>query len=657
MCGIFGRYAYSVPISEPKFLIAAVQMLRHRGPDGGAYWHEGKYFLGHRRLSIIDIDSGMQPMATDDGRYVITFNGEIYNYIELRNSLIKKSYAFHTQSDTEVILNAYRAWGTDMPRYLTGMFAFAIVDRKEHTLFLARDRFGEKPLFVVESSEYITFASELSALTRLPDIIKTQNLQAVAEYLCLNYVPSDQSLIKEIRRLPPASWRLYKNQCSYQESYWQLPTVPNDVKKHTLQQNIHELKAKLDQAVSMTLRSDVPITLFLSGGIDSSIVAESAVRQGKLKHAYCLDFNDKVYSEFSNAQKVANTLKIELRRVLLDENVLQDFFALCAHANDPLGDSSALAVWKLASEAAKDYRVAITGDGCDELFGGYLTYRATYLQSLLYAYLPGSVLKRLGKFSNNFCVSDGKVSISYKLMRYLRSIHLKPNGAHFTWNGAWMPNSIFEMLPDMKESYSDEAKFLMSLCNRYSLSNSPTIRDCRLVDSVEYLPNDILVKLDRMTMAHGLEARAPCLNQQIAEFAFKLPDQQIMQPFGKSKIILRELACQIFGPGIAYAKKQGFSIPIHVWLRNAARDLLETLLSAPSLQSLPFLNAEPILRAKKQHLLGKRQLGFELWGLMVLVAWHQTHMQAKSPVLLEAGLKKVDFGVFPKKNFASSSSA
>ena len=642
MCGIFGRFSYRNDVISPELLINATQMLSHRGPDGGAYWHNGKYFLGHRRLSIIDLSSGAQPMSSIDGRYVITFNGEIYNYLELKQTLLNKGHIFKTKSDTEVILSAYSEWGNECAKYLEGIFAFAIVDRKDHTLYLARDRFGEKPIFVHETSNDVTFASELIALTSLPGITKSLNFNALAEYLCLNYVPGRQTLINEIKHLPPGCWKIYTIKNNFGAQYWSLQGFKSNINT-PLSNNIDTLKHKIDASVAVTLRSDVPVTLFLSGGVDSSLVAESAARQGKIEHAYCLDLQTMNYSEYNNAKQVADRIGIKLCRVQLEETMMQDFFTSLEHSNDPLGDSSALAVWVLAREVAKDYKVAISGDGCDELFGGYLTYRATYFHTMLSACLPQFTRYFLSKFSHIFNVSDSKVAFSYKLMRYLRAIHLQSNLAHFTWNGAWMPQQVFNIVPVLKAKYLNDNDILMSLCNRHKMPAIPTIQDCQLIDCAEYLVNDILVKVDRMTMTHGLEVRAPFLNHDIAEFAVNLPQNQKMNPFGKSKLILRELANQKFGPKIAYAKKQGFSIPIHTWLRGGGRDIMEALLSDINFREMPFLNPKPILLAKHQHLSGKQQLGFELWGLMVFVVWYKTHMLNTPLISTKGFLPKVSF--------------
>ncbi|NEQ64612.1 MAG: asparagine synthase (glutamine-hydrolyzing) [Symploca sp. SIO2D2] len=651
MCGIFGQFRQDGIVDTSNLLCHFTSLLHHRGPDGGAYWTQGSFFLGHRRLSIIDLAQGQQPMATSDGQLVVTFNGEIYNYIELREELIKLGHTFNTASDTEVLLHGYREWGVALPKRLMGMFAFAIADRKKQELFLARDRFGEKPLLYLDTPEGVTFASELRALINLPNLSKKIDEEALAHYLCLNYVPHDRTLIQDIKKLLPASWRLY-SQAKVQEGiYWTpsqnitSPQLSQEI--NTIDDAITQLQDKLDQSVNISLRSDVPIALFLSGGIDSSVVAESAVRQGHLTQAYCLDFREASFSEWDKAQAVAKHLDIPLQRVFLSSQVLNDFFTIVGHLDDPLADSSALAVWTIARETAQKYKVVISGDGGDELFAGYLTYQATILHKLFISQLPLGIRRGIKTLADQLPNSDSKVSIAYKLMRFLRAADLPSSQAHFTWNGTWLPEEAASLVQNpiiQKLAISSMA----DIAARHKLDDQPSLFSLQSADVRDYLPNDILTKVDRMTMAFGLEARAPLLVPIIAEFALSLPDHLKTKLQGKPKRILRELANRIYGKQIASAKKQGFSIPIHQWLRKPGRELTETLLSKESLTSIGLFNVDAVIQAKDRHMKGQELLGFELWGLMVFVAWYQ--LRVSSPAIPRVSnpestsLVKLDFG-------------
>jgi asparagine synthase (glutamine-hydrolysing) len=641
MCGIFGRFVRSGDRLDPAPLIRATNMLAHRGPDDGAWWSEGAFFLGFRRLAIIDLQSGAQPMGTADARFVIVFNGEIYNYVELRDELRALGATFHTTSDTEVILQAYQTWGARLPEKLVGMFALAIVDRMEQALYLARDRFGEKPLFFRETSGEVMFASELTPLAALADSESRIDPHALAGYLCLNYVPGQQTLLADIQRLPPASWARFTRQGSERGIYWRPPLPDDKISVTSKEDALAELRAHIDTSVRIALRSDVPVALFLSGGIDSSVIAESAMRQGKLRHAYCLDFAESTYSEYANASAVADRLGVELRRVVLSANALPDFSDLVKHADDPLADASQLSVWTLAREVVKDYKVAISGDGGDELFGGYLTYRATALHARLAATLPMSVRRLLARQAHRLRVSDRKVSGSYKLMRFLRALDRPTAEAHFTWNGTWLPEMAARLL---RSDGTDTSDVLQELAARHGLSGSPGLRALQLADIGDYLPNDILAKVDRATMTHGLEARAPFLVHPLAEYALRLPDVMKLGAVGSGKRILRLLVRKLFGPDVAQTRKQGFSIPVHQWLRGPLRAATEDLLTRARLDAFGMLDVDAVLRVKAAHMDGRAQLGWELWGLMVLMAWHRARTQdrpqlaAMSPVLRQVSV-------------------
>ncbi|MGQ0659177.1 MAG: asparagine synthase (glutamine-hydrolyzing) [Chromatiales bacterium] len=643
MCGIFGRLATVGTIPDPEPLIAATSLLLHRGPDEGGWWWEGPFFLGHRRLAIIDLAQGHQPMASPDGRYVVVFNGEIYNYIELREALTREGYRFRTQSDTEVLLNGYHAWGVNLPRYLVGMFAFGIADRIDGSLYLARDRFGEKPLFVHESSRAVTFASELGPLISLPDVEAKIDEEALGGYLCLNYVPGDRTLVQAIRRTPPASWSLYSRTGVRCETYWTPPVADRDGCRLKMNDVVPRLQHLLDEAVHIALRSDVPVALFLSGGIDSSVIAASAVRQGRLKHAYCVDFAERSYSEFSQAEAVARALGLELRRVRLTAAALEDFFHIVEHADDPLADSSVLPTWTLSREAARDYKVVLTGDGGDELFGGYLTYKATALHSRFVSRAPMWLRQSIAQFAQHIPVAESKVSFGYRMQRFLRAASLPSREAHFTWNGAWLPKQASRLLKTTAAA-ALAARAITELTKRHGLPEPPDLNHLQHADVAEYLPNDILTKVDRMTMAHGLEARAPFLIPTVAEFGLKLPEHFKLTVLGRTKRILRELASATYGDQIARRRKQGFSIPIHQWLRGPARHLTEDLLAENSLREVDFLEAKAVTDARDQHLRGRAQLGFELWGLMVLVAWYRARMRTRpAPRAVADSLRPVVF--------------
>jgi asparagine synthase (glutamine-hydrolysing) len=633
MCGIFGFASWDRAIPSVPDLCRATNLLRHRGPDGGGYWHEPGVFFGHRRLAIIDLAIGSQPMASIDRRYVITFNGEIYNYPELREELRREGCAFQTASDTEVILAGYETWGTAVVGRLEGMFAFGLYDREERTLLLARDRFGEKPLLVTDEGGRVAFASELGPLVAIDTARREVDVDALAGYLALNYVPGHRTLAHGIGRVAPGEWRLYGAEGLRRRArYWNAEQAIESQPATGGDDLLDELQHRIDGAVRHTLRSDVPVGLFLSGGVDSSIVAQSAARLGNLEAAYCVDFADSGFSEWPRAQNVARTIGIDLVRVPLDVSVLGEFLDVTQHLDDPLADSSAMAVWTVARAASSRLKVVLSGDGGDELFGGYLTYPASRWHARLRPWLPRRAWSLAASMAGHLpSHSHAKVGPGYKLQRFLRAMPLETAEAHFTWNGTWMPAEAAGLVLDAA-ARERAPQSLRSLASRHRLGSNPSLRQLQLADIDEYLPNDILSKVDRATMAHGLESRAPLLNAAVAGFALGLPDRLRVTGAAGTKVTLRRLCERHFGAEHANAPKQGFSLPIHAWLRQQGRELATTLLSRDRVEAMGVLDSSAVNRAVDAHMSGARALGWELWGLMVLVAWHEQRI-AHPPTL------------------------
>ena len=385
MCGILGHFAIGDRRADERLWRGLVNLIAHRGPDDSTFWSDGRFAFGHRRLSIIELSSaGRQPMATEDGELVVTFNGEIYNYIELRDELTARGHRFQTRSDTEVLLHGYRHWGTGLPARLRGMFAFAIADRRRQELFAVRDRFGEKPLLVHEDASGISFASELKVLAALPSVDRQLNEEALGGFLCLNYVPGEDTMLQGIRRLQPATWRLWTAAGSSRSgSYWQPPGAGEAELALSPVEAAERLEHLLDRSARLALRSDVPVGILLSGGIDSSLVARSAARSGKLSTAYCLTFAEESYSEWPKADRTARQLGVPLVDVRLDVGAVDEFAKLVEHADDPLADSSAARRVDTDARSVPPEQGGTEWRWGDELFAGYLTYQATALHDAI----------------------------------------------------------------------------------------------------------------------------------------------------------------------------------------------------------------------------------------------------------------------------------
>ena len=627
MCGILGHFSFGASQPDVELWRSLVDLVGHRGPDDSTFWHDGRFVFGHRRLSIIDLSQGHQPMATDDGALVVTFNGEIYNYLELREQLIAKGHRFRTQSDTEILLHGYREWGTDLPARLRGMFAFALADRRRQELFVARDRFGEKPLLYTQHAGGVSFASEMKVLAALPGLRRDLNEESLGAYLCLNYVPGNATMLVSVSRIGPASWHLWGADGRVRAAtYWSLPDPRDSDLRVSMAEAAERLEQLLDTSARFALRSDVPVGILLSGGIDSSLIARSASRAGRLSSAYCLTFGDASYSEWPKAEATARQLGLPLTEVRIGPGAVEDFLSVVDHADDPLADSSAMAVWVLAREVARHCKVVLSGDGGDELFGGYLTYPATLAHAALTSRLPMGVRRSLSRAGRGIPTSEQKVSASFKVRRFLRALHLPASVAHFSWNGTWLPEEARSLVTTPALATA-AAGSLARLAAFHRLPERPTLRQLQTADVKEYLPNDILAKSDRMSMAHGLEVRAPFLDPDLAEFALRLPSSLKVSATGATKRVLRQLAARTYGVDVTGARKQGFSIPVHAWLRGPARPLVDDLLSPKALAAIPGLEAKTIGSAVAAHMSGKRSYGFELWGLMVLVAWHRAYVQ------------------------------
>ena len=629
MCGIVGHYARDGGAMASSTLFDLVQRVAHRGPDDCTFWQDGPFSFGHRRLSIIDLSSGRQPMASADGAIVITFNGEIYNYLELRDELTALGHAFRTQSDTEVLINGYRQWGIDLLPKLLGMFAFGIADRSKRELLLARDRFGEKPLLYLDDSRGTTFASELTPLSAIAQTREVDG-DALGRYLTLNYVPGEQTLFKGVKRVAPGGWRRYRADGRVEDGIYWKPPSGIEASPLSFEEAVDRLDELLQRATMFTLRSDVPVGIFLSAGIDSSLVARAAVKAGTIARAFSLGFEERSHSELIGARQTAAKLGLPITEVTLNASALERFTNLVAHADDPLADSSALAVWTLAAETAKHVKVVLAGDGGDELFGGYLTYPATLWHASITSRLPMVMRRAMAAAGASIGGGDGKVTMSYKLMRYLRAATLPPGEAHFSWNGTWLPEEAAALAanPEVKASARHSLRWM---AERHGLTGDTSLEMLQRADVRDYLVNDILVKSDRMSMAHGLEVRAPFLDRELAEFALGLPAEFKAGRRGQGKRLLRALARKTYGPEMAGAVKQGFSIPVHAWLRGPARPLVDDLLSPSSIAALSLLEGPMVARAVRDHMSGTRALGWELWGLMVLVAWHRQQIQRVPP--------------------------
>jgi asparagine synthase (glutamine-hydrolysing) len=626
MCGIVGWVSWD-DLPEASVLEKMNSQLIHRGPDFGEIYANGPMAFGHRRLSIIDLNANAnQPMISQCNRYVIVFNGEIYNFKALRDELGVLGAKFKTNCDTEIILEAFKNWGYDCLERLEGMFAFALWDSDKEELFLARDRLGEKPLYYSQIARRgLIFASELQALRSNPYVSSDIDLNAFSQYLTLNYVSGDHSMIKNVSKLLPGHFLVYSKKSKVRlYPYWDLASFYN-AKKSNLSANAAagQLKILLDEAVEARMVSDVPIGAFLSGGIDSSTIVASMVQATGpgLVNTFCIGFDEQGYSEAGEAQQVAKFLNAAHHELIIGKNIHRDFEKIIFSMDEPVADTSFIPFYYLAKFAHQSVKVALSGDGSDELLAGYETYSADKLRSML-DWVPTIGWDIAQQYINRLIpVTHGKVSFDYKLKQFIKGQKLNADQAHLFWR------TIFDK-SDKLEIVTPEIASEMSSVNpfEYHFSKLAEVPDAHYLDRAMYLdlktwlPDDILTKVDRATMAHSLESRAPFLDRKIVEFCANLPVNFKMNGFNK-KYLLKKSQKNILPISVLMQKKKGFNAPFAKWM-NA--DLKEVMYQATTNDKLrQYFKIESIRKLWHDHEKFKSDNSYKLFGLACFSLWLQ----------------------------------
>lgn len=593
MCGIAG---FAGP-GERHILTRMTDSLVHRGPDdSGIYHHEAaKVFLGHRRLSIVDIDGGHQPMCNEDGSIQVIFNGEIYNHCELRAELIAKGHVFHTDhSDTEVLVHGYEEWGDGLPIRLNGMFAFAIFDSKKETLFLARDRFGEKPLFFCAQPGQFAFASELKSLLQHPDVPLKISKVSMAKLFALGFIPAPSTIIESVSKLEPGHHLLFNIQTSLCQisSYWEFK-IPSDLPvalpRPELEQQLREL---VKQAVGRRLMSDVPLGVFLSGGIDSSIILSAMAEQCSPSdiHTFTIGFKERSFDESDYARLVARHFGVKHYEERLDLDTARNLLEpVLDGLDEPLGDPSILPTYLLARFAREHVKVALGGDGGDELFAGYDPFRALR-PAELYSKLIPDCLHRAGRRAvEALRPSDRNMGLEFRLKRTLRGLsYPKP-----LWNPVWLgpldPESLSQLFGEVI-NIDDTYREVKEVWDR---PGSDALIDRTLGFYTRlYLPNDILTKVDRASMMVSLEARAPFLDNDLVDFAANLPASYKLHG-QTTKFLLKSAFKDKLPEAIINRPKKGFGIPLAAWLRE--------LNDSSFIDSLPYVDHQWLKARWREH--------------------------------------------------------
>jgi asparagine synthase (glutamine-hydrolysing) len=617
MCGIAG-FTHARRAAPPGRIEDAVAGIVHRGPNQQGVFESEAVSLGAARLKIIDIEGGDQPIISSDGDTVIVFNGEIYNHLELRRELKQRGYRFRSRSDTETVLNAFLEWDTECFSRLRGMFAVALWRESERRLVLARDRMGIKPLYIARRGEDLYFGSELKTILVHPEIVRWLSLDGLDCYLSLNYVPAPWTLVEGIEKLLPGQWMEWRRGAIRTDRYWVLPLGKEDGKEEgreewTPETAEAELDRLLKQSVREHLLSDVPLGVWLSGGLDSSSLVHYAAEasSSRLK-TFSITFRGRSFDEAGYARQVADAYGTD--HTELDLNPEQDLPGaigeLAYYCDEPNADSGALPVWFLSRLTKTTATVALSGEGADELFGGYLMQRASLLAGNIRR-LPPPLLRAMLAIAKRWPVSNDKIGFEYKLKRFLEGCRMPSARAHVYWSGTFNDAERRSLVQPVLPSALDSV--LSDLAGEH-------LQDFLHFDQKYFLPDNILTKVDHTSMAHAIEVRPPFLDHRIVEFANSLPASMKIQG-SRQKVILRNLLSAKLPSAILNRKKIGFDIPTHDWFRGPLRPLLEDAVSFASAEHSGFFQISKIEADVQAHLDRRANLGYHLWGLMTLFFW------------------------------------
>ncbi len=623
MCGIVGFVNKDGATADRSILEAMNLAIVHRGPDeDGFYLHEN-VGLAMRRLAIIDLAGGHQPIHNHDRSKWIVFNGEIYNYQELRAKLEAQGHIFYTNSDTEVIIHLYDRYGADCVTHLRGMFAFAIWDERERELFAARDRVGKKPLlYSHQSNGDLIFASEFMAMLKHPAVSRDVDNDAINAYLSYLCVPAPMTAFRQIRKLEPGHWMKWRGGAIEIKRYW----LPDLSKKISISEEeaIEETTRQLQEATRLRMISEVPLGAFLSGGVDSSIVAALMARESSRPvKTFSIGFEEQDFSELKYARRVAEHIGAEYNEFIVKPDALEVLPTLVEHYGEPYADSSAVPTYYVARETRKHVTVALNGDGGDESFAGYERYAAMQIADALGKF-PGNLLRAaMGITAALVPTSEIKRSRVRDLKRFLKAARLPRNERYFRWNSTFYRDAKSELLTDefknslgaadpstVIEKWFDEGKHLGGL------------DAALLTDIMTYLPNDLLVKVDIATMANSLEGRSPFLDHHVIEFAASLPESLKMWRL-KPKYLLKKVAARLVPPEVVYRRKVGFGMPIAHWMRTDLRNLLKDVLLGSSFKTRGVCDHSRVARLVEEHLTSERDNSWELWTLLMLELWYQ----------------------------------
>lgn len=626
MCGIVGFASSGVNIDAISLLRSMTKVIAHRGPDDEGFFESqassGKYVigLGHRRLSIIDLDAGRQPIGNEDGSIQIVFNGEIYNYQFLREELIACGHKFRTNSDTETIVHAYEEYGDSCVEHFRGMFTFAIWDANKNRLFLARDRFGKKPLFLWRQGSSIWFASEIKSLLASGGVQVDVDLNAIYDYLAYRYVPGPATLIRGIIKLPPGSAAVWQNGRLDISRYYSPPDLQSRMVSSIPADPVGLFLAELDDAVECRMVSDVPFGAFLSGGIDSSAVVGLMSRHSQLPvKTFSVGFAESEYSELGYAETIAKQFSTEHHELVVSQDdLMKELPGLVRFRDAPVAEPSDIPIYLLAKEARKTVKMVLTGEGSDEFLGGYPKHvfegYANSYQMLPASLRHGLIEPLIGMLPYRYrraktaVMTMGLENYEERMVRWFGALSSKERECLSTLSG-----SIDHSQPDWLE---------------YPSSPRSTLRSILSFDQTSWLPDNLLERGDRMTMAASLEARMPFMDHKLAEYVSSLPDHFRVR--GRTtKWLLREAMKQLLPVSILERPKVGFRVPVNEWFRGPMKDYLYDHLIGPNSMTLQYYHKNQLAKVLADHVSGRQNHEKLLWCLLNLEIWHREYLKVE----------------------------
>ena len=640
MCGIAGAvWNDAEKTVERATLQRMIDVLRHRGPDGeGVYVAEGRLepaadmtpgvALGHRRLAITDVAGGQQPLSNEDGTIWIVFNGEIYNFRDLRRRLEGAGHQFRTNSDTEAIVHLYEEEGPEFATHLNGMFALALWDAKRQQLILARDRLGKKPLVYRCEHGRLLFASELKSLLEVPGVPREIDPQALDEYLTYQYVPHPRTIFRGIAKLPPGHYAVYREGRLDVRSYWQPDFNLEDGRPAA--EYVEELRTLLTSAVELRLQSEVPLGAFLSGGIDSTIIVGLMSQlAAEPVRTFSIGFPVKEFDETHYARAAAERFGTIHEEFQVRPDAMEILPRLVWHYDEPFADSSAVPTWYVSQLTRQRVTVALTGDGGDELFAGYPRYLAVWLAEG-FDRLP-ALLRRLlaGHYWQRLPSGTQQKSRRRQFKRFVEMLALPPAQRYLEWiaifnesrRAALYSDEFRARLPD------EEPLEFLSAALRRSKGRDP-ITAFSLADLVTYLPCDLMTKVDIASMAHGLECRQPFLDYRVVELAARMP-RRLKFRHGHGKLILREAFADLLPESIQRRGKMGFGVPLDHWFRHELRDFAREILLDSKTITRGYFRPEAIVQLWEEHQDARFNHGYRLWSLLILELWQREWIDEK----------------------------